>query len=519
MTGDKWQVTSKGHDNRRWDGCCCPLVTCACKPLKHVTRHALLVTALSAVLIWGAFCPDRLRAEQWRQLRGVIHVQTCFDGAGSLCLPELVGLARQKGLEVIVTADHDLQAMEYGLFPLRNLIKRRETRPSVLSIGPEKFLDQIAQANQSQTDVLVIPGVQSSPFYYWSGTPWDNNLTAHDFHKELLLVGMTRPEDYEGLPLLHRGFATDHIAARLPRWLVFWAALALALALMRHKGIWTYPTAILAVASLVLIIEGHPFHSSAFDPYHGDRGTVPHQAVIDHVNRAGGLAFWLHPESAFAVQGVKLGPVRLQTDRHPQDLIATDHYTGFEAVYGDTTTAELPGRHWDEALGRYCRGQRDRPVWAIAGADFHGRPGEDPIDTYQTAFWAKDKTLSAILEAMANGRMAAVLKGSAGTLRIDRFAVGNGQDGASATMGGQLVCRAAPRVEGRIAMVEARQAAVTATLIRDGKVVATFSGSTPLAFAWTDPEPVRVKGYYRLVVEGPQAGRVVANPVFLLPRS
>ena len=85
----------------------------------------------------------------------------------------------------------------------RNLIKRREERPSVLLAGPENYLAEIERLNRQHQSVLIIPGVQSSPFYYWTGNPFGQGLTAHDFHKEVLVIGMSNPDDYYDLPLLH----------------------------------------------------------------------------------------------------------------------------------------------------------------------------------------------------------------------------------------------------------------------------------------------------------------------------
>ncbi|MCG6892234.1 MAG: hypothetical protein LJE65_01390, partial [Desulfobacteraceae bacterium] len=160
------------------------------------------------------------------QLTGAVHLQTRFDGAGTLDLAELVELAKQKGIEVLVPTDHDLQVMEYGIFPLRNLVKRREERPSVLQIGPEIFLERFRKINREQKDVLVLPCVQSSPFYYWTGSPFDGTLTANDYRKELYIVGMSEPEDYQGLPLLHGPLSTRYTLEMLPRSLVFLAAFA-----------------------------------------------------------------------------------------------------------------------------------------------------------------------------------------------------------------------------------------------------------------------------------------------------
>jgi hypothetical protein len=141
-------------------------------------------------------------AAEYMQLSGVIHVHSTFS-SGKYSIEELVSRAENKNLEVLIVTDHDRVVMEYGLFPFRNLIKRREERPSVLRTGPQKYLAEIERLNRQQPSVLVIPGVQSSPFYYWTGTPFGKGLTAHNFRKELLVIGMSDPDDYHNLPLLH----------------------------------------------------------------------------------------------------------------------------------------------------------------------------------------------------------------------------------------------------------------------------------------------------------------------------
>jgi hypothetical protein len=96
---------------------------------------------------------------------------------------------------------------------------------------------RIVRVNKTQNDVLVIPGVQSSPFYFWTGSSFKGDLTAHGYRKELLLVGMQSAEDYRGLPLIHSGFSTRYTRKMLPRSLILLAGLVLAVYLVMHKGI------------------------------------------------------------------------------------------------------------------------------------------------------------------------------------------------------------------------------------------------------------------------------------------
>ncbi|MCP4627147.1 MAG: PHP domain-containing protein [bacterium] len=62
-----------------------------------------------------------------------MHVHTTYS-SGRYSIEELVAKAKEKNLEVLVLTDHDQVVMEYGLFPFRNIIKRREEKKSVLRL-------------------------------------------------------------------------------------------------------------------------------------------------------------------------------------------------------------------------------------------------------------------------------------------------------------------------------------------------------------------------------------------------
>lgn len=472
-------------------------------------------TKFIVVLILFIFflCGSVNASQEWMQVAGVIHVQTDFDGTGQYSLEQLVSMAKKKGLGVLITADHDLQVMEYGLPPFRNIIKKREERRSVIKAGPDKFLAQITRVNSMQNEVLVIPGVQSSPFYFWTGSPFKGDLTANNYRKELLLVGMPSAEDYRGLPLLHSEFSTRYTRKMLPRSLIFLAGLVLAVYLVMHKGVIKIIGVIIIILSMGMLVNYHPFKSSLFDPYHGDQGIKPFQELIDYVKERNGHVFWLHPESNYAVNGVQLGPATLITKHYPDDLIASKGYTGFEAIYGDNITATDPGKHWDQVLSAYCRGDRDRPVWGISGADFHGG-GNENIDTFQTIFLVRHKTTEAILEALSEGRFYAVLKGNT-RLALDQFQVRDNKTGNAVILGQELDLQGYPLVEGRLSASDGSRRMVNVSVIRGGEIVESFKGETPLEFHFVDQDQRAGKTFYRLDVRGRGVGRLLSNPIFV----
>ena len=161
--------------------------------------------------------------------------------------------------------DHDLVVMEYGLPPLRNIIKKRKERKSVIQQGPRMYLAEIERQNNLQNDVILIPGVQSSPFYFWTGSPFKENLTAHNYRKELLLIGMTNPQDYQQLPVLHNGFSKRYLSQLLPRCVIFLISFFLGIYLFFQKKLLKILGVLIGISSLVLLINHHPFQSSRFD--------------------------------------------------------------------------------------------------------------------------------------------------------------------------------------------------------------------------------------------------------------
>ncbi len=473
------------------------------------------ITILAAIFLTLLFFSKTANAREYYQLPGVMHVHSTFS-SGRYSIEELIAKADEKKLGVLVLTDNDQLVMEYGLFPFRNLLKKREERNSVLQVGPETYLSEIKRLNTQQKSVIIIPGVQSSPFYYWEGDPFDQGLTAHDYRKALLLIGLSDPADYYRLPRLHGGFSTRYVRDFLPRFIIFFAGFLLSVYLLFQKGKFKISGLVIALLSITLMINHHPFKSSRFDPYHGDQGTAPFQEVIDYVKSRGGLVFWAHPESNYSKNGVQMGPITMITEPYPDALIDSKHYAGFVAVYGDSSSAAKAGMHWDQILVDYCRGRRDQPVWAVAGSDFHKEQKGFELDTFQTIFLVGNKRSQDVLQALERGRVYAVRKSKDSRLSLDQFKIMDNSSGHAAIMGEEIKVQGPPIVEGRISASDQSRQAVKISIIRDGKHTWTFEGQTPLDFHLVDQEGWRGKTYYRLDVKSKTGGYLLSNPIFVV---
>ncbi|RJQ60347.1 MAG: PHP domain-containing protein [Desulfobacteraceae bacterium] len=456
-------------------------------------------------------------AEEFIQLPGVIHVHSSFS-SGDHTFKELVDMAQEKSLEVLIPTDHDMVAMEYGIFPLRNILKKRVEMKSVLQAGAQKYLEEIEAINKEQNRVLIVPGVQTSPFYYWTGSPFQGDLTAHDYQKELLLIGMTNPADYLNLPLLHRGFSKTYVKNYLTRFLILLFALLSGLYLAFQKGTYRYFGFAICAASLILLVNHHPFQSSRFDPNYGNQGIQPYQDLIDYVGARKGLVFWSHPEALAAAGGVKMGLVTLQTEPYPDALVQSKNYTGFAGLYGELTKVNEPGRQWDQVLLEYCEEKRPQPVWAIAEADFHkpkNEGGAVDIDSYQTVFLVRSKGTQAVLDALSSGKIYAVRKGTNARLILNRFQVGSKGYKVLANMGEKLNSVSQPEIHIGVSASDHGEHPVKLTLVRRGKVFKEIEAKTPVEITIQDEEGWEGISYYRLEVDGKTEGEILSNPIFV----
>jgi hypothetical protein len=164
--------------------------------MRRVTFFLILLFNLFWLKV-GCAAPDK--QESWVPI--AIHVSTAISD-GSLMLPEVINVARAKGMKAVIVTDRDFMKWEYGLWPLRNIIKKTKEMNSVFKIGVDKYLNLIESEAKRNPDIVIIPGLESAPFYYWQGIPFSENFKICDWHKHILVFGLEKPEDFRKLPVL-----------------------------------------------------------------------------------------------------------------------------------------------------------------------------------------------------------------------------------------------------------------------------------------------------------------------------
>jgi len=267
----------------------------------------------------------------------------------------------------------------------------------------------------------------------------------------------------------------------------------------------------------LLAANTHPFKSSPFDQYHGDQGVQPYQDLIDYADSKGALVFWNHLETPMSeeLQG-DLIQVKTQTDSHPEDLLLTRRYAGFQAMGSSPISAVEPGKEWDQVLMQYLDGKRDRPVWGYGPNDFQCEgKGGSLLGGVRTVVLAKQKNRPAMVEALGAGRMYAVKQGAGQSrLSLDAFELIDPETGNRAVMGEELKTANPPNIKLKLSATgDASATRAEVRLIRNGQLVKQGGLKLPYEGVWQDT-PLSQRGYYRLLVEIDADNQLVSNPIF-----
>ncbi len=306
--------------------------------------------------------------EKFERIAGSIHAHTSFSG-GNLTPEEVVALAREKGIKILAVTDYSDRKWEYHKISIN--------RASVLKFGMRRYLDEVASVAGKNPGIVILCGLETSPFYCWEG----NFLrpVCRDYNKHIIVLGLKELNDFKNLPLLAN-------------------------------------------------------KNSGYDQYSGSHGIEPYQKLIDYVNLKGGLTFWAHPEME---DNFRYFNARAYTPAYAEDLRKSFNYTGFSVFPRGEKMAE-PGGYWDEILCDYCKGRRGKPVWAIAETDY--RRENDDICNPATIFISAAGDKEDVLDALRNGKVY-VLESSSGSLYLDRFSIVDEETNRCVSLGESLLTK------------------------------------------------------------------------------
>ena len=394
-----------------------------------------------------------------------IHAQAAIQitsgiSDGRYTISDIVDIAKNNGIDVIVITDRTLMKWQYGLWPLRGIVKKTVENNSILKHGAKKYLKEIEDVQRVNPDVVVIAGTKCSPFYYWEGSPLANTLKIFDWHKNLLVVGFDKAADLEKIPIV-----------------------------------------------------GNKRASINFDQYKGDRGIMPFQNLIDYGNSHSLMTFWAQPEASYID---KVGVVAIETKEFTEDLLWAHDYTGFTIFYNGYEKVGRPGGIWDRILNEYCEGKRSKPIWAISGLsyDFTGKLA-DVMNDLRTVLFVHSLSKREVLDAIRAGRMYVANGSNAPKFILNKFVAQEQFGKAEAMMGEELKVNAAPRINISGLFLEGSGQPIKLNLIRNGESLKVFDLTSPFDITCQDDgSPKGCKFYYRVEITAENL-RVVSNPIFV----
>ncbi len=465
-----------------------------------MSRRAAQLAVLAWTLVGGVAFVSGV-AEGLERLPAVLHLHSDLS-TGDFSLEQLTAMAEKQGIGALLLTENYLLRVEYGLPPFRALTRAVRDERSVLDLGIDRYLARVAQARAANPRVLIVPGVEVLPHYYWTGSPLALDMAVHETQKNLLVFGL---EDaaLHALPVTGNkigGFGWSSVLDLLPLVLLVPGVYLLTLKRRALRKVgrvvvvvkqrrWLAGSVLCGIAVLAFV-RGWPFAVDPYPPYR-DLGLAPHQDLIDYVDRMGGVTVWSFPEARDAGEQW-MGPVRVSwyTPPYPDDLMRTARYTAFGAVYEDTTRIDRPGDSWDRLLGQFAAGDRSRPAWGVGESGFHGFTAGKTLGKVRTVFLVEERTERAVLDALKRGRLYAVEQEAGAELALAEFSVRAG--GSAAVSGDLLRAPEATPVEVTIGLTKIG-------LLRRRMVHREIFDGSPT--------------FYRLDVRGP--GRLLSNPIFV----
>ncbi len=450
----------------------------------------------------------------YQKLSCIMHLHSNFSHGVSHSLEDLVLRARQKNIDVIIPTDHVVMSWIYGPVKYFRILSVKNEFDSVIKKGPEKYLYEIAKLRIKYPDIIIISGIESTPYYWWSGSLPEQNLTINDWHRHMLIVGMENPGDYRMLPLSGISEPGEFDIIML------WPAVFVIFGFVLFKKK-KFPAFLLLTAGLVALFGNYPFETPKYEPHRPIfDNNRPYQEAIDYVGSKNALTFWAHPEATNWENPRKIENVFIKTMPYPNVLMRTKDYTGFAIFPEGYRKVGSVGGVWDDVLEEYCRGKRKKPVWAVSEVDY-GEGYKGDIDSCKNIVWVVKKNKNDVIDGLKNGSFYALWRSAEWEMTLEDFYVESGDE--RAIFGGRLQSHGAVKIFMDIKTSDDLKRQAKIYIIKDGDVVNSMEAEIPGKFFYdrgmnekiSDSSENRPMSYYRVFIDAGYPNYLATNPVFV----
>ncbi len=495
-------------------------------PLRFLGRAVCAAFLLGTVTAWaqlprkGPNAPSGAVANA-KEYRVFVGLRTSLSG-GKLSPEQVQKQAAKMGCDAVFLADSLWRGLEYGWPPFRYSLWIEVQKPSVLSMGPARYVRAVEalNGNQSLGLPLMVPGVRVCPRYYWSGFA-PLNLVCHNRDRTILMLGV-----HDSRALTKLSVANGFILPR-DRWWVFFSRFLVLLCVGIWIGYFYLPGWIrhrfhvrrrktrgiyfvfVLIPSVVLLFFFNLWLSgdNRFNLYQNRTGLTTEQTVLNQGNSAGYFQVWSRPQQGWTTYH---WPITFDTEPLPNLISLTQNYHAASCFAAGGPVLYKPGALWDQRLLEYLSQVSPYPVWLIGDFSAHEDLDNPGRFINENLVRAEKRSAQALVAALMRGHFYARRRTMSNAIAIRRFAV----EGVSFGDSGSISKKAASIDIAVDSLLPGTP--VNVVIVRNGKALYRIQGKTPLLRKISDPlDRFRVDFYYRIIVTGPGALAAVGQPAFI----
>ena len=411
---------------------------------------------------------------------GIIHVHTPFSH-GKYTLEQISQKAQHEGIRIIIPADSLINRWEYYPFTEYGILKKTVELTSVLSIGAQAYLDAIQYCRTQFPEMVIIPGVEITPHYYWKGSFWEKTLTLHQSNKHVMVIGITDAQVYAHMPVLSNPYGKT------------W------------QWISVFPF------SPVLPVKKYLYDASHEALYK----EKPYQELIDYAAQKGGLVFWAHPDSEDYTKSRAVGELHVQSDPYAESIVKTKDHNGFAFFSQGGKTGSIGG-YWDKALALYCEGNRKNPAWAIGELDTVESLSDKHPFNVKNIFFIEAVSEQQVLQALRNGSFYSTVRAHTHELILEEYYVTDGINRAYS--GETLRAQEGLKLYLSISTDDKKKRGILTYVISGGKEIMKKKLIVPCKVLLPISLMPAKKTYVRVDIIEDESSRIVSNPIFIEPK-
>ena len=136
------------------------------------------------------------RAAAPLQLVAVLHVHTTAS-SGAMQPAQIARAAREAGIDILLLTENFGYRFRYGPALIRRFVEATQSTPMLEDFGIDAYLAELRRVQETNPSPLLFVGIETPPYYYWTGSLLGGDLVLHDMQRNLLVFAPPGSADRE----------------------------------------------------------------------------------------------------------------------------------------------------------------------------------------------------------------------------------------------------------------------------------------------------------------------------------